>query len=102
MNGHGPRRLALLVCFVLLGAAGCYYPGAEVPYVQTPTEVVTEMLRLAGVNGNDLVYDLGSGDGRLMIAARETSARTASASRSIRGWSRRASSRRGAPASRIA
>jgi len=37
--------------------------------VQTPTEVVTEMLRLAGVNGNDLVYDLGSGDGRLVIAA---------------------------------
>src|SRR5256885_10631264 len=27
------------------------------------------ILRLAGVNGNDLVYDLGSGDGRLVIAA---------------------------------
>jgi len=69
MNGRGRRRVALMVCFVLLGAAGCYYPGAEVPYVQTPAEVVTEMLRLAGVNGNDLVYDLGSGDGRLVIAA---------------------------------
>jgi SAM-dependent methyltransferase len=69
MNGRGRRRLAFLVCFVLLGAVGCYYPGAEVPYVQTPAEVVTEMLRLAGVNGNDLVYDLGSGDGRLVIAA---------------------------------
>jgi SAM-dependent methyltransferase len=69
MNGRARRRLALLVWFVLLGAAGCYYPGAEVPYVQTPAEVVTEMLRLAGVNGHDLVYDLGSGDGRLVIAA---------------------------------
>ncbi|HZO42619.1 MAG TPA: class I SAM-dependent methyltransferase [Methylomirabilota bacterium] len=69
MNGRARRLLALLLCFVLLGAAGCYYPGAEVPYVQTPAEVVTEMLRLAGVNGNDLVYDLGSGDGRLVIAA---------------------------------
>jgi SAM-dependent methyltransferase len=69
MNARGRRRLALLACCVLLGAAGCLYPGAEVPYVQTPAEVVTEMLRLAGVNGNDLVYDLGSGDGRLVIAA---------------------------------
>lgn len=66
---HGRGRIALLVCVLLLGAAGCLYPGAEVPYVQTPTEVVTEMLRLAGVNGNDVVYDLGSGDGRLVIAA---------------------------------
>ncbi len=62
-------RLALLLCVALVGAVGCLYPGAEVPYVQTPTEVVTEMLRLAGVNGNDVVYDLGSGDGRLVIAA---------------------------------
>lgn len=69
MSGRGRRRLALLMCVVVLGAAGCLYPGAEVPYVQTPAEVVTEMLRLAGVNGNDLVYDLGSGDGRLVIAA---------------------------------
>ena len=59
---RGRGRVVLLFCAALFGAAGCLYPGAEVPYVQTPTEVVTEMLRLAGVNGNDLVYDLGSGD----------------------------------------
>ena len=71
MNGPmgGCRHVALLGCLVVLAAAGCLYPGAEVPYVQTPTEVVAEMLRLAGVNGNDVVYDLGSGDGRLVIAA---------------------------------
>ena len=62
-------RLGLLLCVALVGAVGCLYPGAEVPYVQTPIEVVSEMLRLAGVNGNDVVYDLGSGDGRLVIAA---------------------------------
>lgn len=62
-------QLALLVCLGLTGAAGCLYPGADVPYVQTPTEVVTEMLRLARVGANDVVYDLGSGDGRLVIAA---------------------------------
>jgi SAM-dependent methyltransferase len=39
------------------------------PYVVTPQEVVDEMLRLAGVGREDLVYDLGSGDGRIVIAA---------------------------------
>jgi SAM-dependent methyltransferase len=65
------RRLhrALLVCVALVGAGGCLYPGADVPYVQTPTDVVTEMLRLATVGPDDVVYDLGSGDGRFVIAA---------------------------------
>jgi len=61
--------LAVLACAVLAGAAGCSYPGADVPYVQTPTDVVAEMLRLAQVTANDVVYDLGSGDGRIVIAA---------------------------------
>jgi SAM-dependent methyltransferase len=60
----------VLACVVLvLAGAGCSYPGADVPYVQTPTDVVTEMLRLAKVTANDVVYDLGSGDGRIVIAA---------------------------------
>ena len=62
-------RLVLVVWVALAGAAGCLYPGAEVPYVQTPSDVVTEMLRLARVTADDVVYDLGSGDGRLVIAA---------------------------------
>lgn len=41
----------------------------DVIYVPTPTAVVNEMLRLADVQSNDLVYDLGSGDGRIVIAA---------------------------------
>jgi SAM-dependent methyltransferase len=39
------------------------------PYVPTPWPIVEDMLRLADVQANDLVYDLGSGDGRLVIAA---------------------------------
>ncbi len=39
------------------------------PYVVTSPEVVDEALRLAGVGKDDLVYDLGSGDGRIVIAA---------------------------------
>jgi SAM-dependent methyltransferase len=63
------RALAHLLTLVVVGAAGCLYPGAEVPYVQTPYEVVGEMLRLAVVGPSDVVYDLGSGDGRVVIAA---------------------------------
>ena len=41
----------------------------EVPYVPTPPEVVDAMLQMAKVTKDDVVYDLGSGDGRIVIAA---------------------------------
>lgn len=41
----------------------------DVPYVPTPYEVVNEMLRIAGVSKNDVLYDLGCGDGRIVITA---------------------------------
>jgi protein-L-isoaspartate O-methyltransferase len=44
-------------------------PRADVPYVPTATEVVEQMLKMAKVSDNDIVYDLGSGDGRIPIAA---------------------------------
>jgi ribosomal protein L11 methylase PrmA len=39
------------------------------PYVPSPPDVVDRMLSLAAVTKNDIVYDLGSGDGRIPIAA---------------------------------
>ncbi len=39
------------------------------PFVVTPHRVVEKMLELAGVGSDDTVYDLGSGDGRIVIAA---------------------------------
>ena len=39
------------------------------PYVPTPQDVVDRMLAVAQVTSNDLVYDLGSGDGRIVITA---------------------------------
>jgi SAM-dependent methyltransferase len=42
---------------------------AEVLYLPTPHHVVAAMLRLADVSKTDVVYDLGSGDGRIPIAA---------------------------------
>ncbi len=39
------------------------------PYVPTPQEVVDRMLQLAEVTKNDVVYDLGCGDGRIVVTA---------------------------------
>ena len=41
----------------------------DVPFVPTPQVVVDEMLRLAAVGAKDVVHDLGSGDGRIVITA---------------------------------
>jgi SAM-dependent methyltransferase len=41
----------------------------EVPYVPTHETVVAEMLKVAKVGKNDVLYDLGSGDGRIPITA---------------------------------
>lgn len=53
-------------------AAGCAGTPSGMPgilFVATPEQVGIEMLKLAGVTREDVVYDLGSGDGRLVIAA---------------------------------
>lgn len=41
----------------------------DVPYVPTPPAIVDGMLKAAKVTRNDVVYDLGCGDGRIVIAA---------------------------------
>lgn len=41
----------------------------DVPYVPTHEAVVDEMLRMAEVKGGDVLYDLGSGDGRIPVTA---------------------------------
>jgi SAM-dependent methyltransferase len=45
---------------------------ADVPFVRTPQKIVNRMLELADVSENDVVYDLGSGDGRIPITAAQT------------------------------
>jgi SAM-dependent methyltransferase len=47
----------------------------DVPFLETPDFVVEDMLDLARVTARDVVYDLGSGDGRIVIAAAERGAR---------------------------
>ena len=50
------------------GPEGTSYTAA-VPYVPTRPEVVDAMLKLGEVSGRDVVYDLGCGDGRIVITA---------------------------------
>lgn len=45
------------------------YIAKDVPFVPTPQEVVDAMLKLANVNSEDVLVDLGSGDGRIVISA---------------------------------
>jgi SAM-dependent methyltransferase len=66
------RPLVLLPALALLLASCTPYkpePERDVIYVPTPPKVVERMLQMADVRSDDLVYDLGSGDGRIVIAA---------------------------------
>jgi ribosomal protein L11 methylase PrmA len=64
-------RALIAVSAALIAVAPSFakdqYP--DVIYVPTPHEVVDDMLRLANVHKGDVLYDLGSGDGRIAIAA---------------------------------
>src|SRR5579871_5514686 len=50
------------------GATG-YYAKSLAPYVTSPQTVVDRMLELAQVKPGEVVYDLGCGDGRVLITA---------------------------------
>lgn len=66
------KRLVLLA--VVMGLAGFGQDSApartpDVPYVPTTEPAVEAMLKLAGVTSSDVVYDLGCGDGRIVVTA---------------------------------
>ena len=66
MRHNGPMRLLFALAFVAASAAA---QQPDVIYVPTPQEVVDEMLKLAKVAKGDILYDLGSGDGRIPVTA---------------------------------
>jgi len=67
------RLAAILVAALMAAPAAAQQAGTlrqpDVIYVPTPQEVVDAMLKLASVTPKDVVYDLGSGDGRIPITA---------------------------------
>ncbi|NQW82279.1 MAG: class I SAM-dependent methyltransferase, partial [Polaromonas sp.] len=79
---HFSRRLPVL-CLVLVGLSGAaqfaraeapfqpvpHQAGKDVIWLPTPPSVVDEMLSMAQVTSNDLLYDLGSGDGIIAVTA---------------------------------
>lgn len=76
MKRHGMIGCLVLTAVLLSGpsipAQQIYweqYKSYDVPFVPTPMEVVDEMLRLVDIKPGDLLYDLGCGDGRIVIAA---------------------------------
>lgn len=64
------KLIMLRLVLALLVLYGCgTVPGRDVRYEPTPMPVVRALLELADVGPQDLVYDLGSGDGRIPITA---------------------------------
>jgi cyclopropane fatty-acyl-phospholipid synthase-like methyltransferase len=67
MLKRGLTHLSVFFSFVVLqSAAWCDDP---IPFVPSPMPVVERMLQLAEVRKDDVIYDLGSGDGRILIHA---------------------------------
>ena len=81
-GGIEPQRRLALRCALLLAAPAVLgvpraraTPMLDVPYVPTPQKVVDRMMEMARVGPKDVVYDLGCGDGRLVITAAQRGAR---------------------------
>ncbi len=71
------RLTAIFLCFALLVFTPCVQAqkapkrAPDIHYEPSTPEIVDGMLKLAGVQKSDVVYDLGCGDGRIVITAAE-------------------------------
>jgi SAM-dependent methyltransferase len=63
------RPIAAFLLTLAALATPAAQPAVLAPYAPTPSDVVDRMLKLAGVGPRDVVYDVGCGDGRIVIAA---------------------------------
>ena len=63
------RSFFAVLVFFMISAPQIIAQPYDVPYVPTPNDVVDKMLDVANVGHGDYVIDLGSGDGRIVIAA---------------------------------
>jgi len=60
---------ALLALSTGCGSSVAVWTDGEVPFVATTPEVIDRMLEIAGVQPGDVVFDIGSGDGAIVIRA---------------------------------
>ncbi len=81
MRLHSLRLAIIIALLVWAAPAPAQQTGTlrspDVVYVPTPQDVVDAMLQLANVTAQDVVYDLGSGDGRIPITAAQKFGATA-------------------------
>ena len=83
--------IGLVILFVGVGLAAeqtKWMRNPDVVYVGTPYDLVSQMLQMAKVKKSDLVYDLGCGDGRMLVVAAQKYGCRASATILIRSGSR--------------
>jgi hypothetical protein len=75
MTVHSTLAVLLLGC---AAAAPAQFEDKRrsAPYVPSPDSIVTRMLELGGLRAGELHYDLGSGDGRIVLAAARLGARS--------------------------
>ena len=62
--------VAVVFLMVVLILTGVAHLRTRTPYGGTPPEIRDVMLHVAGLAGKEMVYDIGAGDGRLLIAAK--------------------------------
>lgn len=66
------NQLKIIFCLFILSGCGssvAVWTDGEVPFVRTTPEVIERMLQMARVKTGDLIYDIGSGDGAIIIYA---------------------------------
>jgi SAM-dependent methyltransferase len=63
------RLLALALAVLPACQLPAVWTGGEVPFVPTPVEVVDRMLDMAEIRPGDVLYDIGSGEGAIVVRA---------------------------------
>jgi SAM-dependent methyltransferase len=67
--GHKLKLILLLLCLTGCGSSVALWTAGEVPFVRSAPEVIERMLEVARVKPGDVIYDIGSGDGAILIYA---------------------------------
>jgi protein-L-isoaspartate O-methyltransferase len=68
-NRKAARWLVIAVCALAAFPLSAQRPDSLAPYLPTPQTIVDKMLELGHLHAGERMYDLGSGDGRIVIAA---------------------------------